>query len=126
MNCNENIRIEGEFSGTLIVDGFLRVGKNGRVNAEIKANIIAIEGEIVGNVTAKEKVHLYPTGQLKGDVHCPRTGLSIDPGALFEGRSVMHDELDYIISKKREQKTQKTEKETEPETNKNNKKGKKS
>ena len=100
MHCKENIRIEGEFSGTLIVDGFLRIGRHGKLNAEVKVNTVAIEGELVGNVIAKEKVHLYPTGQLRGDVRCPRTGLSIDPGALFEGRSIMHDEIDDIIKKK--------------------------
>ncbi len=85
MTCSENIRIEGEFEGKLKVHGRLYVGKNGRVLAEVNANIIAIEGKLKGNVSAEERVHIYPEGNMEGDIECPAGGLDVDPNAIFRG-----------------------------------------
>ncbi len=97
----QSIHIKGELTGNedLIIDGVvegkidlkehhLTVGKNGRIKADLHAKSITIVGEVLGSVTAEEKVELQETAKLQGNIISPR--LAIADGALFKGSVEMN------------------------------------
>jgi cytoskeletal protein CcmA (bactofilin family) len=81
---NEDLTIEGKVDGKIILkDHNLTIGANGRITAEIHAKTVVVVGEIVGNITADDKVEVAPTGSMKGDIIAPRVVLA--DGARFKG-----------------------------------------
>jgi cytoskeletal protein CcmA (bactofilin family) len=81
---NEDLTIEGKVEGKIFLkDHNLTIGANGRITAEIHAKTVMVVGEVVGNISADDKVELAPTGSMKGDIVSPRVVLA--DGARFKG-----------------------------------------
>ena len=54
---NEDLTIEGHIDGKVMLkDHQLTVGANGRLKAEVTAKAVEVVGEVVGNITASDKV----------------------------------------------------------------------
>ncbi len=82
---NEDLTIFGQFEGTINLQGHsLTVGPEGKVKAEIQAARVIIYGTVHGNISVKERVEIYKTGQVVGDLMAP--GISIEDGAYFKGK----------------------------------------
>ncbi len=94
---SQGIRIKGEVTGSedLFVDGLvdgklnltngsLTIGPNGTVKADVNAREVIVRGKIEGKVTGRDKVQLWSTGQVTGEVQTER--LSIEEGALLRGK----------------------------------------
>src|SRR6266853_3547753 len=95
---SQRIKIKGEVTGSedLFVDGVvegklslttnscLTVGPNGHVRADVVAREVIVRGKIDGKVTGRDKVQLWSTGQVMGEVQTDR--LAIEDGALLRGR----------------------------------------
>jgi len=94
---SQGIRIKGEVTGSedLFVDGLidgklnltngsLTVGPNGTVKADVNAREVIVRGRIEGKVTGRDKVQLWSTGQVTGEVLTDR--LAIEEGALLKGK----------------------------------------
>jgi cytoskeletal protein CcmA (bactofilin family) len=80
--------IEGETHGKIhLTNGRVTVGANGRVNADIEAPEIAIEGNVQGNLNARDNVRLGPASDVQGSVLTPR--IRIEDGAGFRGKVEM-------------------------------------
>ena len=91
------IKIKGEIIGKedLFVDGSVEgkmdlgncvvtVGSNGRVKADITAREIVVRGQVEGKLDAVEKVQLWNTGRVEGEVRTER--LAIEDGAVLRGK----------------------------------------
>src|SRR5271154_5169815 len=91
------LKIQGEFSGTadLYIDGEVQgkirlgnarvtVGPNGKVQADIEAREIVIDGTVQGNLKAGESAHFGASSRVTGSVLTPRIG--IDDGASLRGK----------------------------------------
>lgn len=84
LNGNEDLLIEGKVDGKInLKDHNLTIGTNGRITAEIHAKTMMVLGEVVGNITADDKVEVAPTGSIKGDITAPHVVLA--DGARFKG-----------------------------------------
>jgi cytoskeletal protein CcmA (bactofilin family) len=80
----EDLTIEGHVDGKITLrDHHLSVGANGRLTAEVTAKSVSVTGEVVGNITATDKVEVAATGSMKGDICAPRVILA--DGARFKG-----------------------------------------
>lgn len=84
-----NVRLDGEFKGTLDISGNILVGETANIHADIDARNISIAGAVHGNVTG-HKVQLLRTGRIWGDIHAAT--LTIEEGAFIEGRIAMKTE----------------------------------
>jgi cytoskeletal protein CcmA (bactofilin family) len=74
--------LDGEFEGKIRIDsGTLTVGPNARVRAEIEATEIIIRGDVIGTLKASERVHIWGTGKLTGNMET--RGIVIDDGAVL-------------------------------------------
>ena len=61
----------------------LTIGPNGRIKAQIFAKSVIVLGEIIGNVTASDKVDIRENGSVDGNMVSPR--VAITEGAHFRG-----------------------------------------
>jgi cytoskeletal protein CcmA (bactofilin family) len=81
---NEDLTIDGRVDGKIMLrDHNLTIGANGRITAEIQAKTVIVVGEVVGNITATDKVEVAPSGQVQGDLRAPRVVLA--DGSRFKG-----------------------------------------
>ena len=84
---DEDLHVEGYFKGSIKIKGNIFVGQTGRVEADIEADNVIIQGQIKGNVLARRQLQIQSLGQLMGD--CTAASIDIKEGAIFEGRSNM-------------------------------------
>ena len=96
VNIGKSVVIKGELSGSedLVIEGtvdgkvelsehVLTVGSHGKLKAEVFAKIVIVLGEVVGNITASEKVDIRDSGSVDGDIVAPR--VAIAEGAHLRG-----------------------------------------
>ncbi|HXG56827.1 MAG TPA: polymer-forming cytoskeletal protein [Vicinamibacterales bacterium] len=84
LNGSEDLTIEGQVEGKIeLRQNVLTIGPNGRIKAQVFAKAVIILGEVVGNVTATEKVDIRDNGSVDGDIAAPR--VAIAEGAHFRG-----------------------------------------
>jgi cytoskeletal protein CcmA (bactofilin family) len=84
LNGSEDLTIEGQVEGTIqLRDHVLTIGPNGRIKAQVFAKAVIVLGEVVGNVTASDKVDIRDNGSVDGDIVSPR--VAIAEGAHFRG-----------------------------------------
>jgi cytoskeletal protein CcmA (bactofilin family) len=94
---SHGIRIKGEVHGSedLFIDGHvegkleignasLTIGPNGSVKADVTAREVIVRGRIEGKITGREKVQLWSTGHVTGEVLTER--LSIEEGGTLRGK----------------------------------------
>lgn len=113
-----SIRVEGEITGNIKADGDLFVGEDGVVNTEVKARNIIVAGKVEGNVIAKNKLEILPTGRLYGDIKTKT--IKIEEGAVFKGSSTP-----LADSNKKKKKAKSTAKKTDKTKKSSSKKNKK-
>jgi cytoskeletal protein CcmA (bactofilin family) len=94
---SQGIKIKGEITGSedLFVDGpvegkvhlangSLTVGPNGFVKADVTAREVIVRGRVEGKIAGRERVQLWSTGQVIGEVQTER--LAIEDGAVLRGK----------------------------------------
>jgi cytoskeletal protein CcmA (bactofilin family) len=65
----------------------LKVAQGARVKGNFNATSIAINGNVEGNLTATEKIHMDNTARINGRIVTPK--VSILDGAVFDGEMQM-------------------------------------
>ena len=84
LNGSEDLTIEGHVEGTIqLRDHVLTIGPNGKIKAQVFAKSVIVLGEVMGNVTASDKVDIRDNGSVDGDIVSPR--VAIAEGAHFRG-----------------------------------------
>lgn len=83
------VRVDGLLQGTIQHQGHLIVGPTGRLIANIKAESLAVAGEIRGDVEVEGRLELMAGARMLGDIRCGH--LVVHAGATFQGRSSMND-----------------------------------
>ena len=81
--------VMGEVEGDLNSDSDLAklvVSKTGKVQGEIRVPNVVVNGTIVGNVRASEKLEITGTARIFGDLHY--STIEIRGGSLITGRLV--------------------------------------
>ena len=84
LEFDKGVRVLGVFDGSIKSKGRLHVAPGAKLNAEVNAADVQVEGEVRGNLTASGKVHLKSTARLEGDLKTAR--LEVSEGAVFIGR----------------------------------------
>ncbi|WP_231869824.1 bactofilin family protein [Paenibacillus riograndensis] len=90
LNCDTNLRIEGNFSGEINCQGTVTVGEQGTVRSSIRAQDIIIAGKVYGDVIADQRLMMTDTGQLHGNILAG--SLSIMEGSVLNGSVAMAEE----------------------------------
>ncbi len=80
----QDLTIHGRLEGGLSLSGHsVTVGRAGRVQGDIVARVIRIEGHVKGNLQGEDLVFLGPSGVVHGDLTAVR--VSMEKGCKFKG-----------------------------------------
>jgi cytoskeletal protein CcmA (bactofilin family) len=80
----EDLWIGGSVEGTMRMSSArMVVGASGKVQGDVEAREIVIEGKVDGNLRAAERLEIAATGAVRGDAAAPRVALH--EGAVFNG-----------------------------------------
>ena len=81
---DEDLVVDGRFRGEIqIPTHMVTIGTDGKVEGEVLASAIVVEGEVRGNLVATEQVLVRASGKVHGDIRAPRVAL--DQGCRFKG-----------------------------------------
>jgi len=93
LSGNEDLAIEGTVEGKIeLKEHNLVVGATGKIQAEVHAKAVNIQGEVHGNVRAEDRIEISTSGTVKGDLVAPR--IIIADGARFKGSVDMEKPAD--------------------------------
>lgn len=85
------VHIEGFVSSDIRSEwGSLIMGE-GLIDGSIDVGAAYIDGSVIGNIRASERVVLYSEAKVAGNITSP--ALSTKPGALFEGDCILEEEM---------------------------------
>jgi cytoskeletal protein CcmA (bactofilin family) len=87
LHADEELLIRGHIEGSITHTQRVIVCAEGTVKASIRAQIIAVEGTVEGDLHAEKAVHVKGTAHLKGNIQSP--SVSIVDGAHFNGNVTM-------------------------------------
>lgn len=87
LHADEELLIRGHIEGSITHTQRITVCAEGVVKASIRAQIIAVEGTVEGDLQAEKSVQVKETARLKGNIHAP--SVSIVDGAQFNGNVMM-------------------------------------
>ena len=81
---DEDLLIEGDVSGTVeLKNHSVTIGAEGKVQANIYARVINVEGATDGDLYASERISIRASANLRGNLVAPRVAL--EDGARFKG-----------------------------------------
>jgi cytoskeletal protein CcmA (bactofilin family) len=80
-----HVRIAGKFEGDVHIDGDLTIEQGAKLTGSIRAEAVAIAGEVEGNIDSAKKVELLATGVLNGDLKAGT--LTVAAGSRMRGRA---------------------------------------
>ena len=86
-----SVQIDGEVVGDIKSGGTLTIGKNAKVESNIKTIDAIIAGYFKGDIQASGQVEITSTGRFIGDLIQDKTLLTIEKGGLFKGKSITVD-----------------------------------
>ena len=81
------VRIEGRYTGEIVSDGTLNVGKDAQVQGTLDVGELLLSGHFSGEVTARRRVVIYSSGVLEGQVVTP--SMLTEEGGVIEGQISM-------------------------------------
>ncbi len=84
LQFEKGVQLLGRMEGAIISNGTLAIGEGAKLLGDAKAGTIRLEGEVKGNLSASNKVHLSASAKLEGDLQTAR--LEVAEGAVLVGR----------------------------------------
>jgi len=90
MVVNKSIRLDGTIEGSIEssveTQVTVAIGNTGLVHGDVRAHRVLVNGQVDGNIYAREKCELHETSKVKGDIHYGLLG--IEHGAEILGLMV--------------------------------------
>ena len=94
------IEVWGSIEGKAGTEGLFWVREGGKVDGEIAATNIVVEGKVDGTISAKEKAELRASCKVQGDLSAKT--VAIAEGSYFEGRVHMGGGGTQVFKEKRQ------------------------
>ncbi len=79
-----HIRIAGRFKGDVHVDGNVTLDTGAHLEGQVKANVVVVGGELIGNIENAKRVELLEGGVINGDVKAG--SLTVAAGSRMRGQ----------------------------------------
>lgn len=99
VSIRNSVRIEGRIIGEISSTGTVTIGSKGEVEGDIVAVNAVIGGKVKGSIKASERIILETNSILIGDLKTAK--LTIDEGAMFEGKCCMTEEEEESAKKEK-------------------------
>ena len=79
-----HVRIAGRFKGDVQVDGNVTLDTGAHLEGQVKASVVVVGGELVGNIENAKRVELLEGGVINGDVKAG--SLTVAAGSRMRGQ----------------------------------------
>jgi cytoskeletal protein CcmA (bactofilin family) len=79
-----HVRIAGRFKGDVQVDGNVSLESGAKLEGHVKAHVVSVGGELIGNIENAKRVELLETGVINGDVKAG--SLTVAAGSRMRGQ----------------------------------------
>ena len=79
----KGLRLMGRFEGKISTGGRLHIAREAKMQADVEAAGIIVEGDVRGNLTATDRIELKQSARYEGDLAASK--LVVDEGAIFSG-----------------------------------------
>ena len=83
LTFEKGLRLQGKFEGRINTPGRLHIAKEARMQADVEAGEIVVEGDVKGNLVASSKIELKNSARYEGDLTASK--LVVDEGASLIG-----------------------------------------
>jgi cytoskeletal protein CcmA (bactofilin family) len=83
LSFDKGLRLQGRLEGKINTPGRLHVAKEAKMQADVEAGSIVVEGDVHGNLSANERIELKQSARYEGDLRTSK--LVVDEGAVFSG-----------------------------------------
>src|ERR1700722_14150932 len=83
LTFEKGMRLIGKFEGKVSTPGRVHVAREAKMNADVDAGGIVVEGEVHGNLSAQDRIELKNSARYEGDLRASK--LVVDKGAVFSG-----------------------------------------
>ena len=99
INCPGSVRIDGMVTGEITAEKDITIGKEGKVEANVRTKDAVIAGTYKGDMIASGEVEIAPTGKFMGNLTQKDALLTIAKGGLFRGESLIGASADVFKPK---------------------------
>lgn len=89
LECDANLRIEGNFQGEIHCAGDVIVGETGEAISNIIAANVIVAGKVSGDISTQGRLTITKNGKIVGNVHV--NNLIILEGGVLNGSSKMEN-----------------------------------
>src|SRR5215468_10522577 len=79
-----HVRIAGRFKGDVHVDGNVTLDTGAHLEGQVKASVVVVGGELIGNIDNAKRVELLEGGVISGDVKAG--SLTVAAGSRMRGQ----------------------------------------
>jgi cytoskeletal protein CcmA (bactofilin family) len=79
-----HVRIAGRFKGDVQVDGNVTLDTGAHLEGQVKASVVVVGGELIGNIENAKRVELLEGGVISGDVKAG--SLTVAAGSRMRGQ----------------------------------------
>lgn len=107
LTFKRSLQINGTFDGEIKSGGFLVIGEDAIVKANISAKTVIVKGTIYGNVEATDRLEIQSRGRIFGNIRTAK--LTIADGVVFEGSCEMIKPYEKNPSKENTPRSEKAE-----------------
>jgi cytoskeletal protein CcmA (bactofilin family) len=87
LTADEDLVVHGSIEGTLGPAPRVTIGPDAKIDADVQATIVVVEGTVHGNLTAQSAVVVKETATVEGNIESP--AVTILEGARFNGSVAM-------------------------------------
>ena len=85
----DSLHIDGSLNGDITSEGDVTIGKNGKLEGNIRAKHVVVSGQFGGSITC-DRLEIVSQGRVIGEVETAQ--LVIEAGGQFSGASRIKDE----------------------------------
>jgi cytoskeletal protein CcmA (bactofilin family) len=89
-------RVDGNVKGEILSDKEFIVGKEGKVEANVRTTNATIAGSFQGEMVASGEVEITASGKFTGNLIQKDALLTIQKGGLFKGESIISDDQEIF------------------------------
>jgi cytoskeletal protein CcmA (bactofilin family) len=82
-----SLRIDGQVKGQVNADGDVMLSPQSQVEADIRAQNVAVAGRFKGAIVVKGRAEISRGGRVDGNITSKT--LVVEEGAIFQGQSIM-------------------------------------
>src|SRR5688500_17509320 len=83
LTFEKGMRLLGKMEGKINTPGKLHVSKEAKMQCDVDAGAITVEGDVNGNLSAGDRIELKQSARYQGDLRSSR--LEVDEGAILVG-----------------------------------------